>query len=340
LNISSHFDVLNRNAKDPDVTLVFLQEEIVNSFLSIAERDKRNGTSSYQIRHIEGPQATAEREKQPNWEIPDHFKKNLTVDALSSPDRYLVLGVGDLTANLLRPSWDARKDNNFFCLQYEPYEQLKKEKHPYTSFMMDKNNVPHIQSIYFVSQEDKIIPTDAEGQDLSSASNYLFCSIPLIRSGNKVSLAEMAFWDYDLRHFFTMEKEMKEPINELYQKWMKPDYYHSLEQAFETYSDKPYKANWYHAVLGINYLRKEIIIFHRTCNIPGLQDDLLEYGVDDAVLLDSGGSSVIWCNWLFGNYLAHHWYFRPERGSVMVFQLTGENSLYNNKIRGQIVFSE
>lgn len=311
---------------DPEITLKIPENEIDAAFLSIANREIRNRTDLYQQKHIVGTQFTRERLHEIvslNISIEKHFEENLGIaDVFNSKKRYLVIGTGDCSANLFRSSYDLTLTwgKPFFYLKDEPY----KEKEYYAFIITAQKGTikGNIEKITF--RDEKPIIDNHEIPGL----RWLFCSTPLIYRGHLLDKIKMAGNNYDLRHFFGKKNENK-TINEIYAKLNEgyPQFVKAIEKNQDKIKMTGTDVEWYHAGIGIK--DNTFIIIHNIGSIFDLAKKFLEQGVSDAVLLDSGGSSVIWANWNYNGYIAHHWYFRPNRGAIIIFNLKGERKLLN-----------
>jgi len=316
----------NLEKTDPEITLELPENEIGEIFLSIANREIRNRTDLYQQKHIAGTQFTGERSQEIanlNISIEKHFEKNLGIaDVFHSKKRYLVIGAGDCSANLFRSSYDLTltRGKPLFYLKDEPY----KEKEYYAFIITGKNGTVKgkIEKITFRDEKPAI------GNQEIPGLLWLFCSTPLVYKGHLVDKIEMACNDYDLRHFFGKNNE-NGTLNGIYTKLNEgyPQFVKAIEKKQDKIQITGTDVEWYHAGIGIK--DNTFIIIHNIGSIFDLAKKFQEQGVSDAVLLDSGGSSVIWANWNYSGYLAHHWYFRPNRGAVIVFNLKGERKLLN-----------
>jgi hypothetical protein len=306
---------LDTNKESPGIIMELPLPEINHMSLSMADREKRNGTSLYQKKHILGSQKTAERKKNfadLNITIPEHFKQNFGLDdVFHVENRYLVVGVGDCTANLFRPSFDTSKKRPLFFLEDEPIEQ--KEYHGF--IVREEGNETNIRIEKIIFRNG--IPLE-NGKQIDNLK-WLFCSTPLVYKENVVSASEMVVNDYDLRH--TFGKSANEFTNRLYFQ-LRTGYKNFVEMVKENESrilTAGPEVEWYHAGIGIK--NNKIIVIHHIGSLKELALKFKEVGVSDAVLLDSGGSPVIWVNWNMGGTIAHHVNFRPKRGAIIIIEI-------------------
>lgn len=128
----------------------------------------------------------------------------------------------------------------------------------------------------------------------------------------------MAINEYDLRHVFgryetTITNEIYRGLRQSYEKFVAS----VNEKKTKILTTGP-EVEWYHAGIGIK--KDTLIVIHHTGSLMELAFAFKEQGADDAVLLDSGGSSIIWANWNQGKTIAHNVNYRPHRGAVIVIK--------------------
>jgi hypothetical protein len=126
--------------------------------------------------------------------------------------------------------------------------------------------------------------------------------------------------DYDLRH--TFGRDAKKVTDELYLSLR--DGYDKFVKILESKKSKILsfgpEVEWYHAGIGVK--ENCIILIHNTGSLMDLALKFKEHGVENAVLLDSGGSPVIWANWTKGGVLAHNFNYRSKRGAVIIVEIS------------------
>lgn len=261
MNLTYSFD---KNRKVPDVVLQLPLAEVGKMVLSLANRELRNRKGLYQKKHILGTQKTRERKKELadlNIEIPEHFHRDLGIaDVFSVDTKYLVVGVGDCTANLFRPSFDVSRETPLFFLEDEPI--LKKEYYAFT--VLQKNEKPGL-GIKKITFRDEI-PME-KGQPIDNLK-WLFCSTPLVYNGNIVPELEMVLNNYDLRH--TFGKNAQEITNELY--FCLREGYDKFVENLKSKKSKILAAGpeveWYHAGIGVK--ENCVILIHNTGSLVDL----------------------------------------------------------------------
>ncbi len=306
---------------DPEVVMELPLSDIAAMSVSIGNREKRNRSNYYQRKHIMGVQATVERSEKLaalNVPINVHFSENLGVpDVSRSEERFLAVGAADITANLFRPGWqsDVPGGRRLFHLEDEPINE--KEYYAFMVTHKDGKSAANIRKIRFRGETPLM-----EGAEIPHLQ-WLLCSSPLVYNGEIVDKAEMAKHNYDLRHMFGREKDVG-IINTIYKRLA--DGYDSFTRAIDENRDhiltRGADVDWYHAGIGIEGDR--LIVIHHIGSMYQLAERFRRSGVRHAVLLDSGGSSIIWANWNVGGTLAHHWYYRPNRGAIIAFRLKGK----------------
>jgi hypothetical protein len=309
----------NNNERIPIAKVCFDEEEINRFLISIANEKERINSIKYQRRHNIGYIQTTLNKKVENITIKEHLEQKIKD---YTQNKYFVVSVGDVTANLLRPAHYGNR--GFFFLADEPYRSLGM-KNPYTAFIVSNEGSFDIDNIYFREENNKVIPVYHDNNLEIKNNNFLFCSVPLIMNKKIVPIYEVGFWNYDLRHIFSNNEEYKGIINKLYENWMKPGYKELVKDEINRNPTLPTTTKWFHSILGIKRKansKKQIYFFHLYDSIPKIQEELKKEGVDMAVLLDSGGSSVMYGSWLKGGYISHQInYFREERGCVMIMEI-------------------
>jgi hypothetical protein len=329
-----------RERTDPAATLWIPMEELEQVCLTVASRTARNRTALYQAKH--GGALLATRQRDPtlaalNIPIAEHFtllRQRLPYKMHVEDRRIVAFPVSDLTANPLRPHYDAwsSPDARLFYLDGEPIHQV-----PYSLLLCYRQDGSMRLDIRHgvEMQVDGSLPEDVgkrAGQELTC---WMACPPLLIRGDHK--LEEFAIRDYDLRHVFGS------PDN--FQKFGYHDKMAHERALYQMYETFPRWEDWsaavrgklsksrvleagYHAALGLS--DDEVFVIHRVATIPELAAELKQLGARDAVLLDSGGSCAIWANWVNGNQggvLANAWNFRQRRGAVLFLVLGGSRRL-------------
>jgi hypothetical protein len=300
-------------------------KQIDHSYLSIASREMRNGNSLYQKKHITGTKLTKDRPdnfSNLNIEIPEHFQYNLNIkDILNDREPYVVFGVGDMTANLFRLSYDTIQSPPLFYLSEEPYRE--KEYYSFVSTKTSRQELFKFKKINFRNE----IPFEIDRP--ISDLNWLFCSTPLVWQSKVVDNIEMAFNNYDLRHLFG--KSSQHITNDIYKESVDQNLkfsYFSFIKAIEKrkihLKTSGYDVKWYHAGLGIK--ENTLMILHHKGSLYDIANQFIKFGATEAVLLDSGGSSVIWTNIKKQGSLAFQEnYHRSRRGAIVILKL---NNMY------------
>lgn len=308
--------------KTESSTILTLPLDRIRSMdLSIANRSIRNRTTQYQQKHLIGPQSTHKRPAslgQLNFPIVRHIElKYGTPDPTCLPAHILVAGVGDSTANLFRWSYSTRESVRLFYLDGEPLHEKK-----YFAFIVStgKNRVEAQIKRVSIKNGKPVFPGVETKDDF-----FLFCSTPLVIDGEIPEPVVVASNNYDLRQ--TFGKAATDLTREIY--------FHSLDNtgkfSYHLFCDMIQRhrfniqtvgkdVEWYHA--GIGLCDEAIVFIHHIGSIFELAMKFKNANIPNAVLLDSGGSSVLWSNLVFPHILANQeGYYRPDRGAILIMEL-------------------
>jgi hypothetical protein len=327
---------------DPSATLRVRLEELEQASLTVACRAARNRKALYQAKHAGALLTTRQRDPALaglNLAIDEHYKllkQRLTGKLYLDDKRIVAFPISDLTANPLRPHYDARSSSEdgacLFYLDGEPIGQV-----PYSLLLCyhsadtTRLDIRHQVRV----NVDGSLPDDLPKAVQNGLTCWMACP-PLLMNGDH-NLEEFAIRDYDLRHVFGF------PDN--FQRFGYPSKSAHESALYELYDTFPRWNDWsaairrrlaespvletgYHAALGIS--EDGIFVVHRVATIPELGEELKQLGARDAVLLDSGGSCAIWANWVNGNHggvLANAWNFRQPRGAVLFLVLKGSRGI-------------
>src|SRR5712691_9589756 len=97
--------------EDPDATLTIPLQSIARAHLSVACRAERNRTALYQKRHLDAPAKTRERDPRLgalNRPLSDHYESfSFSEKKVFRYAPVIGFAISDLTANLLRPHYEA-----------------------------------------------------------------------------------------------------------------------------------------------------------------------------------------------------------------------------------------
>jgi hypothetical protein len=338
---------------DPEATLRIPLDSIDRVYLSVAHRTARNRTALYQQKHRGAEVFTRRRPPELaalNWPIYEHYKllQELHPELRSKPqdsrEKYppaISFPISDLTANPLRPHYDASipperralqsavidqaiyrdgSDARLFYLEDEPIGQV-----PYTLLFSyeDKGQTHFAIQHQVVVRADGSLPDQVPLAIRKELKWWAACPPALIHGRHDVE--QYAFLDYDVRHLFGFPENPAEEqaIKDLYQSF--PDWEKWCDAIRMRLRGLTSYAKGYHAILGL--AKDELIVVHRINTIHEIAEELAGMDVQEAVLLDSGGSCAIWANWANGNeggVLASHWNFRPARGAAVFVVLAGK----------------
>jgi hypothetical protein len=329
----------SRLAESPETTLRLSFDEIESVVLSVSLREARNRSAFYQRKHVSPAAGMNTRDRAPelaalNRPISEHYRRlGSTVGSLHDR-RVTAFPISDLTANPLRPHFDAEADRKtpgagLFYLQDEPLGEV-----PYTLLVCRRTG----SGVQFEIQHEVRVRPDGSvpPADLCRDLIYWIACPPLLRAGEH-DLERYAVLDYDVRHVFGFPHSFAESGHASAEQQTR--YLAEFYAAFPKWKEwsaliserlgtaKPLETG-YHAALGLS--ASEMILIHRIASIPELAAELQRLGASDAVLLDSGGSCAIWANWLNGNQggvFANHYNYREARGAVMFLILKGSRGL-------------
>lgn len=321
--------------RDPNVTLHILAESIATVGLTIANRARRNRSALWQKKHLRDDGSapavmTRQRDSkhaQLNWPITEHYRRFLGAQRLdeSTAPPVLGFGIGDLTANPFRPHYDQTipsvwTDANprLFMLDDEPIGHVE-----YTLLCCYLSNTgkPRFQILHNVLvSSDGRLPRDIPAGVQDGLVFWAACP-PILEHGVP-SLSRFAVLDYDVRHYFGFTRTPEEYWTGFYHHFQPFSRWQAnlLEKQSEFESTEA----GYHAILG-TAANGDLVLLHRYGAIAQLASEVLTAGemldlaVQDAVLLDSGGSCCVWSNWANrdGAVIASHQHFREHRGAMV-----------------------
>jgi len=348
-------------ATTPEVTLTIPMEDVKGAHLSVANRCARNRTCLYQQKHLGASFYTRERGHAlgaMNWPIAEHYRllqelhpelgfqrqEGAEQDRIEYYPPVVAFSISDLTANPLRPHYiavptdgleplypfraeEARSavyrrvpDPRFFFLEDEPIDAV-----PYSLLIAERQEgsvsfaIRH--GMHVMKREGSAL--EASDLGLQGQLKWWAACPPVVKDG-AFDAESYATLDYDLRHLFGFPRDddEKRALRELQQLF--PDWEGWCAAIKKRLGQSLQHPKGYHAVLGIR--NGELVIIHRFATIPAISEELQGMGVEQAVLLDSGGSCALWANWLnsgTGGLLAHAWNFRPSRGALVFLVLEG-----------------
>ena len=305
--------------RDPQATLtVPAAVTLRHAALSVSNRKARNGSFLYQQRHKGGSGETRHRPgllSDLNIPIPAHYLR--VRDGMAAEKKCVfAFTIGDLTANLLRPHYDASIpedhfpwDRRMFFLAEEPFGDV-----PYSLLVCSKEN----GGVRFSIRHEIRVRCDGTLVESGGAPHPKQCEMlwwaacpPLLSKGEFQANA-YAHRDYDLRHVFGKKNPIIASIwQQLEKGWQ--SWCAAVDQGLE--GGSPEWPEDYNSALGVSDDR--IVIIHRRASVRDLAEQLRVLGMKDAVLLDTGGSCAIWVNWTTKvNLLACAQDHREARGAV------------------------
>lgn len=340
--ITLSLDYSDLEQTDPKATLRIFGDGIEQVHLSVASRAARNRKALYSKKHGDSKLASRDRPEEltaVNTPILEHYK---SLPKSFENSRVIALPISDLTANPLRPHYDASispeqlggysdgSDTRLFYLEDEPIGEV-----PYTLLFSYEERG---QTRLAIHHEVKVEPNGSLPDKIPQATleglNWWAACPPLLMGGQHY-LDRYTLLDYDLRHVFGFPEsfskgsearsEKEKELLDMYQQSSFPNWGKWCDLVRQKLRGLQSYETGYHAALGIS--GRELIVVHRITTIPNLAEELRSLGAQDAVLLDSGGSCAIWANWANGGdagVLASAWNFRPPRGAVIFLVLKGK----------------
>jgi hypothetical protein len=329
---------------DPAATLRVSLDAIDDVCLSVAARAARNRSRLYQAKHLGAPSSTRERDpalaalNMPFARHCDQVRRRLPAGRDLTNKRIVAFAISDLTANLLRPHVDASirshdpADAPLFHLADEPLGDVR-----YTIlFCYQRAGAPRLAIRHNVNvRPDGSLPDDVPAEIRAGLLYWMAC--PPLLIGGRHDVNSFGVLDYDLRHLFGFPDRFatfghpdqgahERALSTLYATF--PRWNAWAAAIGDRLIASPTRETGYHAALGLS--QNELVVVHRVATISELATELSRLGAIDAVLLDSGGSSAIWANWVEGNrggVLASAWNFRPPRGAALFVVLKGDRGL-------------
>jgi len=202
----------NSEQTDPTATLTISWENIEQVYLSVASRAARNRTGLYSQKHRGGELASRMRTPDltsMNMPISEHYK---SLPKSLDNRRVIAFPISDLTANPLRPHYDASigpeqafaygdcSDTRLFYLEDEPIGGDV----PYTLlFSYEKEGQPRFAIHHGVKIKTNGVICDPipEIQEILTGLSWWAACPPLLMEG-KYNRERYAFLDYDVRHLF------------------------------------------------------------------------------------------------------------------------------------------
>lgn len=312
-------------------TLSVRVDRITKAGLTMADRKRRNRTMLYQCKHdptVAGEHGIHTHQRPAalanlNQPIPWHYGRFLAANGWyenTAPPIY-AFGIGDLTANPLRPSCNVSEHEPLFFLEGEPLGEVL-----YTLLVcyLCKDAVRFAILHDVRVGEDGVLPLDVPAEIREGLAFWAAC--PAVLVDGSYSPASFATLDYDIRHWtgwFARDEAEKAAMWKLYRCFPNQDEWRKTVR--ETLDRGVEPKPIYHAALGITDDERAVIV-HRVATPQGLAEELAWEGCRQGVLLDTGGSPFLWSNLPVseGSILACSSEFRPNRGAVVFLAIDGE----------------
>jgi hypothetical protein len=318
----------SHGGRDPTATLRISLDAVDEVLLSVSNRAVRNRSALYQAKHAVQSAGLATRVRDPvlaalNIPIAGHYEP---LARRLADRRVIAFPISDLTANPLRPHYDAfaRDGERLFYLLDEPIAEAR-----YTVLACRREQ----EQTRLAIRHDVAV---TEGGALGAGVLFWMACPPLLIAG-EYHEEEYAVRDYDLRHSlgfpdhyeqfgYSTKAAHEQALYAIYRDFRQWEAW--CDAIRRKLSESPARETGYHAALGLS--ATELFLVHRTTETRELARELRQLGAVEAVLLDSGGSCAIWANWVNGNrgsVLASAWNYRPARGAVVFLVLKGERGL-------------
>lgn len=317
-------------------TLKVRTQQITKAGLTTASRKRRNRSKLYQRKHdpTDAKEHGAHTHQRPaamadlNRPIPWHYQRFLAANGWyesTAPPTY-AFGIGDLTANPLRPSYNASEHEPLFFLKDEPIGDVR-----YTLLVCylceDEIRFAILHEVQV--GKDGSLPLGVPSQIREGLAFWAAC--PAVLTNGNYCPTSFATLDYDIRHWtgwFARDEAEEAAMWKLHRCFPNHDEWKkAVQEALDRgLQPKPI----YHAALGIAD-DERVVIVHRVATPQGLAEELALEGCRQGVLLDTGGSPFLWSNLPVseGTVLACSSEFRPNRGAVVFLAMDGER--YNTK---------
>ncbi len=327
-------------------------ELVEEAKLSIANRETLNRSSGL-VRHIldrqgrlisadgvrieNGRVITDRKElRKYHWSYEQHLANLGFINEKGMPRHTaIVTGNRDLGNNFWHIAWERNKQEQLFHLQGE-----KVTERTYNCFVVWEQSILGIESFKFDRQGR--VYRAKNNIEVSDAVVWLISGKPLVTKGKPLELSRRDIIEqfYDIRHVIhfdyplgntyssglrSIEKLNKTGLNDkeilayIYANY--PDEF--AERALDVFnSPETRAARYYFNALGLT--NQELVICQKHCSLEELAYFMIEkLGVEEAILLDEGGSVATWCSYFGpkGGFENLSSYFRPSALSVIGFKL-------------------
>ena len=319
-------------------------EELARVHLHVTSAKERNRSAYYMRRHpIRGDEGVTpgpnsplrtklDKAKKPISKQIDAMRRTGLLPCIEGPfhvgmETYytersmLAVPISDLVANLLRPCFHRNKLglHRLFYLEGEP---ITERTYRCLCFFDREKDKVALRQVRFDPGADRAF--DVSGADLlDEGLVWAAALVPLVVEGRALSPVEIAVQDYDLRQILGRNND--EQIAYAYEGWF-DEWDRRVREAVSGHERQGNAfESFYHSYIGLDR-DGNIFIGQQEATLPALARELADRGIVAAGILDSGGSCAIYDVWM-ASYLNHGWYFRENRGAILVFELLSSQRL-------------
>lgn len=322
----------------PDFFMKIGFQSIADVRLSIGHRSLSNRGSGL-IRHTGNPTGIRIVNGIPLTDVYDKSKENARIyhntmeEHLQAMDlrdengvnlaQFVLVTNGNLGNNYWHVAWQANEKPRLYCLANEPFLDRK-----YSCFISYTREHPRIDYVTLEDEitfngekEQKARPKYPIGFDRGNAIAWCISGQQIVENSRVVPIEEIADQFYDIRHIFdwrdwgpTKEKDI-EKLKAIFEGYSK-DF---RDKVLKELAKGTRRAKYDHHIIGTTYDDDGLVIAHKRGLVEDIAQDLVDKGVDDAIILDQGGSSAVYVSWPYpnGGYLMQNERYRPERISMI-----------------------
>ena len=335
------------NPKEPEFYAEIPFDKIEDMKLSISDRDLINNSSGL-IRDTTNPvgyrKDTARlddvygKDKEKARTHHRTYLEHAQMMGLVQP--FLVIGNGNLGNNLGHVAWQEDLENKLFSLSAEPLESRF-----YGALIVNKTNTPSIQKCmfkgskiytpkgekYYLVDGQNWIPKENKRLDWAHAPNepegnlikdlkWATTGQMIVESNQPVKLMEIADQFYDIRHIFNWidygehKEENIEKLRAFYAEADKEGWKNTVQKFMKASAER---SRFLHSIVGIR--ENSLVVAHQYGTIEEIAQKLVNYGLEDGIILDQGGSCGCYAQGLFpkDGFVNTSSYFRDNRISAI-----------------------
>lgn len=241
------------------------------------------------------------------------YNEQNIVDGKEVEKDYFIITNGNLGNNFWNIAWEGDKSQKLYCLEDEPY--LKRN---YSCFFVDNKLRLGIDDFRFDFGESLLDMSGKIVEDMRFV-NY---GQRIVKDGVVVPIEDIIEEFYDIKHVFALKDYGSRAENDISEmKKIFYDYPACFKKNMIERLGSIERSKYFHNVLGLD--DDNLFVFQGYGVIEDLASILIDEGVNDAIILDNGGSCGIYASWMFpnGGWINNGSYFRPERLSVIGFEV-------------------